>query len=343
MLLCRRIVDGEQQELVVASTFAEAMSSFAGFESAPGRMNRVVIPSSNPEIIAEIATAWSLHPLLVEDLLHASQRPKLERYGDVLFVVLKSAYYVDEKEVVEFNEFHLLMRGDTLVIICQGNRLVDGTPIPTTVDDLDATLSEMRHLKPLDKELLAIGPEALVYRLLDAVVDGYFPVLDGLEVDKDEIERQVFSGDAAAAERIYRLSQEVIDVLHATSATHRLTEKLGDGATKYRIPGELQAYLDDVTDHLARVLAEATEMKEALSQILDVNATLVGQRQNDDMKKISGWAAILFAPTLIGAIYGMNFDTMPELHWAFGYPMALGLMLGLGGALYAVFKAKNWM
>ena len=184
---------------------------------------------------------------------------------------------------------------------------------------------------------------ALMYRLLDTAVDGYFPVLDGLQDDKDGIERQVFSGDTAAAERIYLLSQEVIDVLHNSTHLNRLTQALGNGAAKYAIPDELRTYLDDVTDHLTRVLAEAGELREALSQILNVNSTLVAQRQNEDMKKISGWAAILFAPTLIGAIYGMNFDDMPELHWAFGYPMALGLMLGLGVVLYVVFRVKKWM
>ena len=345
-LFSRRIIDSEPQEMNVARSFAEALSAHdpdGSGSSVPGSITQIVIPRSAPGLLAEIASTWDLHPVLVDDLFHANQRAKVERYDDVLFVVLKSAVYIDAKEEVEFNEFHLLMKDDVLVIICQGDRFIDGTPIPADTSGVQEYFTNERRSWAKDRELLALGPEALMFRLLDTVVDGYFPVLDGLQDDKDGIERQVFSGDTAAAERIYLLSQEVIDVLHNSTHLNRLTQALGNGAAKYAIPDDLRAYLDDVTDHLTRVLAEAGELREALSQILNVNSTLVAQRQNEDMKKISGWAAILFAPTLVGAIYGMNFDDMPELHWAFGYPMALGLMLGLGVVLYVVFRVKKWM
>jgi len=342
----RRIVESEPQELTASESFAEAVAAHASqgdASTASGAITQVVIPSSTPELLAEIASAWDLHPVLVDDLFHANQRAKVESYDDVLFVVLKSAVYIDAKEEVEFNEFHLLMKDDVLVIICQGDRFIDGTPIPADEGGIQEYFTNEKRSWTKDRDLLTLGAEALIYRLLDTAVDGYFPVLDGLQDDKDGIERQVFSGDTAAAERIYLLSQEVIDVLHNSTHLNRLTQALGNGATKYAIPDDLRAYLDDVSDHLTRVLAEAGELRESLSQILNVNSTLVAQRQNEDMKKISGWAAILFAPTLVGAIYGMNFDDMPELHWAFGYPMALGLMLGLGVVLYVVFRAKKWM
>ncbi|MGO2035134.1 MAG: magnesium and cobalt transport protein CorA [Brevibacterium sp.] len=347
-LFSQQIVDGVPQPMTMANSFTDALSALTADSqepSAPGPANlsQVIVPRSTPELLAEIASVWNLHPVLVEDLFHANQRAKVERYDDVLFVVLKSAVYIDSAEEVELSEFHLLVKSDAVVTICQGDRFIDGTPVPDDSEEIRTYFSSEKRSWRADSELLSLGPEALVYRLLDTAVDGFFPVLDGLQDDKDGIERQVFSGDAAAAERIYRLSQEVIDVLHTSTHLNRLTQALGNGATKYAIPEALQAYLDDVTDHLTRVLAEAAELREALSQILNVNSTLVAQRQNEDMKKISGWAAILFAPTLIGAIYGMNFDDMPELHWAFGYPMALGLMLGLGIVLYVVFKAKKWM
>lgn len=344
-LFSRRIVNSEPQELVTSSSFNEALAAHIseGLGVSQGSTTQVIVPRSTPELLAEIASTWDLHPVLVDDIYHANQRAKVERYDDVLFVVLKSAVYIDAKEEVEFNEFHLLMKDDVLVIICQGDRFIDGTPIPADTSGVQEYFTNERRSWAKDRELLALGPEALMFRLLDTVVDGYFPVLDGLQDDKDGIERQVFSGDTAAAERIYLLSQEVIDVLHNSTHLNRLTQALGNGAAKYAIPDGLRAYLDDVTDHLTRVLAEAGELREALSQILNVNSTLVAQRQNEDMKKISGWAAVLFAPTLVGAIYGMNFDDMPELHWAFGYPMALGLMLGLGVVLYVVFRVKKWM
>lgn len=345
ILLSRQIVGSEPHEISACSDFAEALSKRASTNDSPtsAAFTQIVVPKSTPNLLAEIASVWELHPVLVDDLFHANQRPKVDRYDDVLFVVLKSAVYVDSAEEVEFKEFHLLMKDNALVIICQDDRFIDGTPIPDRAEDMDAYFTSEERQWISDRDLLSLGPEALIYRLLDTAVDSYFPVLDGLQDDKDGIERQVFSGDTAAAERIYLLSQEVIDVLHTTTHLNRLTQRLGNGATKYAIPTELQAYLDDVTDHLTRVLAEAAELREALSQILNVNSTLVAQRQNEDMKKISGWAAILFAPTLIGAIYGMNFDDMPELHWAFGYPMAIGLMVGLGVVLYTVFKVKKWM
>ncbi|ALJ22309.1 magnesium and cobalt transport protein CorA [Microbacterium sp. No. 7] len=339
-VLTRRIVDGIPQRLTAGDTFADALA-FA--DDGDDRLALTVVPRPDPDTITELANAWRLHPLLLEDLLQAEQRPKVERYDDVLFLVVRSARYLDDVEEVEFSEFHLLVRPRVVVIVCQDGRLADGTVItPSTVEAAEAPLGDGTLLLG-DPELLRLGPEALVYRLLDAIVDGYYPVLDGLQTDREQIERQVFSGDAAAAERIYRLSHEVIDLLHATTALAKVLQRLQLGADRYAVPTPLLAHLQDVADHLAHVIAETTELRDALSQILNVNATLVAQRQNEDMKKISGWAAILFAPTLIGAVYGMNFDVMPELHWAFGYPVALGAMLAFATTLYIVFKRKKWM
>ena len=183
----------------------------------------------------------------------------------------------------------------------------------------------------------------MLYRLLDVIVEGYVPVLRGVAIDKEQIERQVFSGDEAVAERIYRLSHEVIDLQYSATSLSEVLSALSQGFDRYRIPEPLKTYLQDVADHLTLVETRVLELREALAQILNVNATLVAQRQNEDMKKISGWAAILFAPTLIGAIYGMNFDDMPELHWSFGYPLAVGTMVALAVTLYVVFKRKKWM
>ncbi|UOQ57620.1 magnesium and cobalt transport protein CorA [Leucobacter allii] len=315
----------------------------AGPRTAPVDMAWLALVHPDPETIAELASAWELHPLLVEDLLHAGQRPKVERYGDVLFLVLKSAHYDDAREDVEFSEFHVLVRPDAIAIVCQDGRFIDGTPIPDRIDGSAERAITGRAPQLTDRALLELGPEAAAYRLLDAVVDRCFPALDGLQIDREQIERQVFSGDAAAAARIYHLSQEVIDMLHTSAALTRVANRLGRGADKYAIPEELQTYLQDVADHLARVSSETVELRDALSQILTVNATLVAQRQNEDMKKISGWAAILFAPTLIAAVYGMNFDIMPELHWAAGYPIAVGAMIGFAGLLYGLFRWKKWM
>ncbi|MDR2256801.1 MAG: magnesium and cobalt transport protein CorA [Arthrobacter sp.] len=297
-------------------------------ERAPERLVVVGIDLPQAEQIAELATVWDLHPLLVEDLLKAGQRPKLERYDDVLFVVTRAATYLDAEEEVAFSEFHVLCRGNVVVVLCQERQ----SEVPWAGARV-----------PRDPELLRLGPEAMVYAFLDSLVDGYFPVLRGLDIDKEQIERQVFGGDAAVTERIYRLSQEVIDLQHAVSPLAAVLAGLRSGFSKYGTGDELRTYLQDVSDHLSRVNTTVAELRDSLNQILQVNSTLVTQRQNEDMKKISGWAAILFAPTLIGAIYGMNFDEMPELHWSLGYPLAVGAMVALAVGLWVVFRKKKWM
>ena len=333
----RYVVDGHLTPAPKDVSVADALR-FAQEES--DRMVLCLFPTPTKADIDELAEAWALHPVLVEDLRHAGQRPKLERYGDVLFMVVRSARYIDEVEDVDFLEFHVLVRPQAIAVLCQDGRWIDGsdeTTLPSSASDIaDHTLLD-------DENLLSLGPEAVLYRLLDAIVDGYVPVLRGLAVDKEQIERQVFSGDAAVAERIYRLSQEVIDLQHAASSLTDVLDRLRNGFDRHGIPEQLQTYLQNVGDHLSRVDTRVAGLRDALSQILSVNATLVGQRQNEDMKKISGWAAILFAPTLIGAIYGMNFDNMPELHWAYGYPLAIASMVALGVGLYVAFRRKKWM
>ncbi|WP_278236865.1 magnesium and cobalt transport protein CorA [Isoptericola sp. AK164] len=337
--LTRYVEDGRPSPAPPGASVADGLR-FA--DSADDRMTMSLYPRPTEPAVRELAEAWDLHPLVVEDLLHAHQRPKLERYGDILFLVVRSAWYVDAEEDVVLGEFHVLVRPGAVAVLCQDGRWIDGTPAAGLDEE---TVRADRTVGTLlaDEHLLRLGPEAVAYRLLDAIVDGYAPVLQGVGIDKEQIERQVFSGDAAVAERIYRLSQEVIDMQHATTSLTEVLESLRAGFAKYAVAAELQAYLQDVSDHLTRADARVREYREALGQILDVNATLVAQRQNEDMKKISGWAAILFAPTLVAAVYGMNFEVMPELHWAFGYPLAVGLMLTFSVVLYVVFKRGRWM
>lgn len=329
----------ERGHLVRAPRETSVADAEAFVEGAQGRTALLLYPRPSPEDVDELAAAWHLHPLLVEDLHHAGQRPKLERYGDTLSLVVRSAWYVDAAEDVDFAEFHILVRPHAVAVFCQDGRWIDGHDADDAsgaADRGDQTLLDDEHLRDH-------GPEAIVYRLLDAIVDGYVPVLRGLEIDKEQIERQVFSGDAGVTERIYRLSQEVIDLRQATAGLTEVLRLLRQGFERYGIPAPLQTYLQDVADHLSRVDTQVVELRESLTQILTVNGTLVAQRQNEDMKKISGWAAILFAPTLIGAIYGMNFENMPELSWTFGYPLAIGAMVAFALVLYLIFKRQKWM
>lgn len=310
-----------------------------------GADNRIVVnvyPRPTTMDIFELGDTWKLHPLLIEDLLQGEQRPKLEIYDDVLFLVVRSTRYIDESEEVDFSEFHLVVTPQSVNILCQDNRWIDGR------DGVDKE-GQLVNPQEWERELLGkeddldLRPEVIVYRFLDAIVDGFLPVLRGIAVDKEQIERQVFSGDQTVAERIYHLSQEIIDMQHATTPLMEVMQGLRREMEKRGMSKQLKAYLDDATDHLTFANNQVLEYRAAMQQILDVNATLVSERQNDAMKKISGWAAILFAPTLIAAIYGMNFDDMPELHWALGYPMALGMMAIFAVGLWLLFKNNNWM
>ncbi|PWC05451.1 magnesium and cobalt transport protein CorA [Agromyces badenianii] len=295
-----------------------------------------------PEELAAVAAEFGLHPLAVEDARKGHQRAKLERYADALFVVLRPARYLDAEEEVEFGELHVFVGADYAITV----RRAESPDLATVRDRLEHS-----------PELLAKGPEAVLYAILDEVVDGYAPVLAGLENDIDEIEEQLFDGDPMVTRRIYDLASEVMEFQRATRPLVDMFQALERGFEKYGVDLELQRYLRDVLDHVFRAVERGESFRQLLQNALTVHATLVGQRQNEEMKrltetslaqseqtkKISSWAAILFAPTLIGTVYGMNFTHMPELHWAWGYPFAVLLMVLLGFVLYGVFKSRNWL
>jgi magnesium transporter len=295
-----------------------------------------------PAELGELAEQYGLPELAVEDAIQAHQRPKFERYGDTLFVVLKAARYVDAREEVEFGELHLFLGRDFAITVRHSE---------------SPDLSRVRRRLESEPELLARGSEAVLYAILDAVVDGYAPVVSGLATDIDEIEVEVFGGDPGASRRIYELSQEVLDFQRAAQPLTGILAAITAGFEKYHVDEELRAYLRDVADHVTQVTERVEGFRLQLRDILTVNATLVAQRQNEEIreltvtslaqgeevKKISAWAAILFAPSLIGGIYGMNFEHMPETDWQYGYPFALVLMAMVSIVLYLVFKRRDWI
>lgn len=294
------------------------------------------------EELRSVAIEFSLHPLAVEDALKGHQRPKLERYGDVLFVVLRSGRYLDAPEEVEFGEVHLFI-GPNFAISVRHAESPD--------------LGRVRKRLEQNPELLALGPQAVLYAVFDEVVDGYHPAIVGLENDIDEIEGQIFEGDPAVSHRIYKLVGEAFAFQRATHPLVEMLTSLEAGYEKYHVDVELQRHLRDVLDHAIKTVERADAFGATLKTALSVQSTLVMQGQNEEMrrlskasveqgdqvKKISSWAAILFAPALVGTIYGMNFRYMPELDWPLGYPFALGLMLVSGVTLYFVFKKRNWL
>ena len=294
--------------------------------------------------IEAVAREFGLHELAVEDTVNQHQRPKMERYGETTFVVLRPARYVDSVEVIKLGELHLFL----------------GPEFAITVRHADEPdLAQVRKTLEDDPDLLAHGPFAVLWAVLDRVVDDYVPVLQGLQDDIDQIEEQVFGGDSAVSKRIYQLTREVI-------AFHRAVEPLRDifaqlrgwfGKNGGNTDVELRRRMRDVEDHYMRVLERVENDRALLTNLVNVQATLVAQRQNDEMarmteagyeqneqvKRVSSWAAIAFAPTLVAGIYGMNFDHMPELHWTLGYPFSIVLMFAAATRLWALFKRNGWL
>ncbi|MET9411038.1 magnesium and cobalt transport protein CorA [Streptomyces sp. NPDC002935] len=327
---------------VRVSTPASLADTFRELREQPAGMAWIGLARPTEAELLSLAAEFDLHPLAVEDAMEAHQRPKLERYGETLFVVLSAARYLDAVEEVDFGELHVFVGPDFVITVRHG-----------AAPDLSAVRRRMEG----SPELLRLGPEAVLYAILDSVVDGYVPVVFGVQNDIDEIETEVFRGDPAVSRRIYELSREMVEFQRATRPLVGMLHNLMAGFAKYGTDEELQRYLRDVADHVTHTSERVDGFRQALTDILTVNATLVTQQQNAEMralaeagfeqneeiKKISSWAAILFAPTLVGTIYGMNFTHMPELHWVFGYPFAIVLMAVVCTSLYVIFKRRDWL
>src|SRR5918999_3653321 len=271
---------------------------------------------------------FDLHELAVEDAIKAHQRPKLEVYGDMLFVVLKTARYVDPDEVVEFGEILIFLGEDFIITVRHGEA---------------SELHGVRQRLEQNTELLRCGPGAVLHAIVDKVVDDYQPALAGLEEDVDEVEREVFSTERSnPAERIYKLKREVQEFNQATASLVDPVHRLANGDYGL-IPDQVQAYFRDVYDHLVRVHEQLETYRDLLTGVLEANLAQVTVRQNEDVRKISAIVAILAVPTAIAGIYGMNFEHMPELEWSFGYPLVVAVMATICFGLYRYFKRVGWL
>jgi magnesium transporter len=271
---------------------------------------------------------FALHPLAVEDAIHAHQRPKLEVYDEMVFLVLKTARYVDPTEVIELGEVLVFLGDDFLITVRHG----EASSLTAVRERLDAEPRRLKH-----------GPSSALHAILDQIVDDYQPAIEGLETDIDEVEEQLFSGERVnPAERIYRLQREVLGFRKATAPLVEPMDRLARGHYA-QIHPEIRDYFRDVNDHLIRVREQLDAMRDLLAGSLQANLAQVAVRQNDDVRRISSWVAIIAVPTAIAGIYGMNFEHMPELRWEFGYPAALLAMLIICTALYRYFKKVGWL
>jgi magnesium transporter len=281
------------------------------------------------EEFAAVAREFELHPLAVEDAIHAHQRPKIETYGETMFIVLKTARYVDPTEVIKLGDIMLFVGRDFIVSVRHGE---------------GSKLTEVRERVESDPEMLRCGPGTVLHAIVDRVVDDYFPAIEGVQNDIDEIEVQVFSESREnPAERIYKLKGEVLDFYRATSPLAEPLQKLARGDHEKLVHPQVQSYFRDVHDHLLKVIGALDGFRDMLTSVLEANLTQISVRQNDDMRKISAWVAIAVVPTMIAGIYGMNFEHMPELKWRLGYPAAILVILLICGTLYRYFKKVGWL
>jgi magnesium transporter len=282
------------------------------------------------EEFEKVRREFALHELAAEDAIKAHQRPKIEVYGESLFVVLKSARYIDETESVEFGEIQVFVGEDFAIVVRHGEA---------------SALAETRKRMEDRPDLLAHGPTAVLYGVMDKVVDDYLPVALGLDDDIREVELQVFAegnDGGNPVERIYKLKREVLDMLQATSPLLEPLQLLANGDVPWIVP-EAHAYFRDVHDHVRRVKDRIDTFSQLLTSVLEANLTRVSVRQNEDMRKISAWVAIAAVPTMIAGIYGMNFEHMPELGSVFGYPAVLAFIFVVCFVLYRMFRRSGWL
>ncbi|KAA1034653.1 magnesium/cobalt transporter CorA [Pseudonocardia sp. EV170527-09] len=286
------------------------------------------------EQISGIAETYGLHELAVEDAVHAHNRPKLERYDDTLFMVLKTVRYVGHadpttsNEIVETGEVMAFLGRDFVVTVRHGRH---------------TGLREVRRRLEDDPEQLSLGPAAVLHAIADHVVDSYIEVCRQIEDDIDAVEAEVFSPRSTMnPEQIYVMKREILDLRRAVMPLVGPMRKLAEGYSAL-VPHDVRSYFRDVDDHLGGVAEQVAGFNELLTTLVDAVLAKISMRQNNDMRKITAYAGLISVPTMIAGVYGMNFDYMPELHWDFGYPIVLLVIATLCGLLYRNFRRNGWL
>jgi magnesium transporter len=293
----------------------------------PGSFVWIGLYEPTAEEFDSLKREFDLHPLAVEDATEAHQRPKLETYGDMLFLVLKTARYVDPTEVVEIGELLVFCGPDYIITVRHGQ----AGSLAGAREALEADPKRMRH-----------GPTAALHAIVDTVVDEYTPAIDGLQNDVDEVESELFSTERVnLAQRIYKLQRETLQFRRAVAPLVDPLDRLASG--QFDVHEGVQDYFRDVQDHAIRAREMLDGIRDLLAGSLQANLAQVGVRQNEDMRRISAWVAIIAVPTAIAGIYGMNFEHMPELRWELGYPAALLAMALICAVLYRGFKRAGWL
>ncbi|WP_188114158.1 MULTISPECIES: magnesium/cobalt transporter CorA [Streptomyces] len=283
-----------------------------------------------------VSEEFGLHELAVEDALNAHQRPKLEVYDDSLFAVLKPVTYEPDSDTVSSGELMIFL-GDSFVVTVRHG---EGSP-----------LKSVRSRLEKDPDMLRLGPTAVLYAIADATVDHYLEVATELQTDLEELEAEVFSPDDGGsrniASRIYTFKRQIQEFRRATGPLSvPLSRLAGSGVLGPTVPfvdDKAHPFFRDVNDHLTRVNESVEALDRLVSDVLSAHLAQMSVRQNDDMRKISSWAAMAAVPTMIAGIYGMNFEHMPELHWEWSYPVVLLVMVAFEVLLFRLFKQRGWL
>ena len=333
MVDCAIYVDGAR--LPGKYTHAAALAKVRELE-AGGQTAFVWVGLHEPDDhqMQAVAEVFGLHPLAVEDAVHAHQRPKLERYDNTLFLVLKTVNYVEHESVALARE--IVETGEIMVFV--------GPDFVVTVRHGDHTgLAGVRKKMEDEHKQLALGPYAVMHAIADHVVDSYLDVTRLIECDIDAIEEEAFSSRAKTdIEQIYLLKREVVELRRAVAP---LSVELGRIHSDHKdlLTKEVLRYMRDVIDHQTLAADRIASYDEMLSSLVQAALAKVGMQQNTDMRKISAWVAIAAVPTMIAGVYGMNFEHMPELSWSWGYPAVLLLMACACGFLYRNFRRNHWL
>jgi magnesium transporter len=293
----------------------------------PGSFVWVALKDATPDELFEMQRQFGLHELAVEDAQHGHQRPKLEEYGDSLFAVVHTVEAAgDELKVGELSIF-----AGRNYLLSVRNRTEQG-------------FTSVRARTEREPHLLKHGSGFVLYALIDTVVDRYFPVVESLEDDLERLEERMFAGTPSREniEALYALKQKLTILKHAAGPLQETTGKLYGGRVPEICAGT-QDYFRDVYDHLSRINQSIDSLRDMLTTAISVNLSLVTIQENEITKRLAAYAALVAVPTMIAGVYGMNFQQMPELTWAFGYPFALALMAVLDGYLFYRFRKAKWL